>query len=101
MDTTLIRSFVNTAQCRFFYVESGAGEAVLLLHGAHATHNEWSHLAPWLARANRVIAPDLPGQGQTSRPREGYGRTTQARALVEFMKAMGEERLTVVGHGLG
>src|SRR5205814_2430334 len=57
--------------------------------------------APWLARANRVIAPDLPGQGQTERPREGYGRTTQARAVVELMKALGEERLAVVGHGLG
>jgi pimeloyl-ACP methyl ester carboxylesterase len=98
---TITKSFVNTAQCRFFYVESGEGQAVLLLHGASSTHNEWSRLAPWLARDNRVIAPDLPGQGQTARPREGYGRTTQARAVVEFMKALGEERLAVVGHGLG
>src|SRR5947209_5922643 len=100
MDTVVAKGFVNTAQCRFYYVESGVGEAVLLLHGANATHNEWSRLAPWLARNNRVLAPDLPGRGQTARPREGYGRTTQARALIEFIKALGEERVAVVGHGL-
>src|SRR5919199_194990 len=98
---TLTRGFVNTAQCRFFYVEAGAGSAVLLLHGAGATHHEWSPLLPWLARGRRVIAPDLPGFGQTGRPREGYVRTTLARSIVELMKALGEERLSVVAHGLG
>jgi magnesium chelatase accessory protein len=98
---TLTRGFVNTAQCRFFCVEAGAGPAVLLLHGGGATHNEWSPLLPWLARGHRVIAPDLPGFGQSGRPREGYVRTTLARAIVELMKALGEERLAVVGHGLG
>jgi pimeloyl-ACP methyl ester carboxylesterase len=98
---TLTRGFVNTAQCRFFYVEAGAGSAVLLLHGGGATHHEWSRLLPWLARGRRVIAPDLPGFGQTGRPREGYVRTTLARSIVELMKALGEERLSVVAHGLG
>src|SRR5215216_5422338 len=98
---TLTRGFVNTAQCRFFYAEAGVGPAVLLLHGGGATHHEWSRLLPWLARGHRVIAPDLPGFGQTTRPREGYVRTTLARAIVELMKALGEERLAVVGHGLG
>jgi pimeloyl-ACP methyl ester carboxylesterase len=98
---TLSGGFVNTAQCRFFYVEAGAGPAVLLLHGGGATHHEWSRLLPSLARGHRVIAPDLPGFGQTGRPREGYVRTTLARAIVELMKALGEERLAVVGHGLG
>src|SRR5262245_32895573 len=98
---TLTSGFVNTAQCRFFYVESGAGPAVLLLHDGGATHNEWSGLLPLLARRHRVIAPDLPGFGQTGRPREGYVRTTLARSLVMLMKALGEERLAVVGHGLG
>src|SRR5262245_17852766 len=97
----LTKGFVNTAQCRFFYVETGDGPAVLLLHGGGATHHEWARLLPLLARRHRVIAPDLPGFGQTDRPREGYVRTTLARALVELVKALGEERLAVVGHALG
>jgi magnesium chelatase accessory protein len=98
---TITRGFVNTAQCRFFYVEAGSGPAVLLLHGGGATHHEWSRLVPRLAGRRRVIAPDLPGFGQSERPREGYVRTTLSRALVLFMKALGEERLAVVGHGIG
>jgi pimeloyl-ACP methyl ester carboxylesterase len=98
---TLTRGFVNTAQCRFFYVEAGSGPAILLLHGAGATHDSWSRLVPALARRRRVIVPDLPGFGQTGHPREGYVRTTLARAIVELMKALGEERLAVVAHGLG
>jgi pimeloyl-ACP methyl ester carboxylesterase len=98
---TLRRGFVNTAQCRFYYVEAGTGPAILLLHGAGASHDAWSRLVPWLAGRHRVIAPDLPGFGQTGRPREGYVRTTMARSIVELMKALGEERLAVVGHGLG
>jgi pimeloyl-ACP methyl ester carboxylesterase len=98
---TLTAGFVNTAQCRFFCVEAGVGPAVLLLHGGGATHHEWARLLPRLARGHRVIAPDLPGFGQSGRPREGYVRTTLARAIVELMKALGEERLLLVGHGLG
>ena len=65
---TMTRAFVNTAQGRFFYVESGTGPSVLLLHGGGATHHEWSRVAPWLARGHRVIAPDLPGFGQSPEP---------------------------------
>lgn len=97
----LTRGFVNTAQCRFFYVEAGRGPAVLLLHGGASSHHEWSQLVPWLTSGNRVIVPDRPGCGQSARPREGYGRTTQGRAIVELVKALGEERVAVVGHGLG
>jgi pimeloyl-ACP methyl ester carboxylesterase len=98
---TLTSGFVNTALCRFYYAAGGVGPAVLLLQGGGATHDEWSRLLPLVARGRRVIAPDLPGFGQTGRPREGYVRTTLARAIVELMKALGEERLAVVGHGLG
>src|SRR5206468_822014 len=97
----LAEGFVNTAQSRFFYVESGRGKAVLLLHGAGSTHHEWGPLFPHLARGFRAIAPDLPGSGQSEPPREGYVRTTIGRAIVELLKALGEERVSIVAHGLG
>lgn len=93
--------FANTPQCRFHYAEAGRGPSVLLLHGGNSTWHEWESVIPLLASRFRVIAPDRPGCGQTGRPREGYGRTTQARAIVELLKAVGEERVHVVAHGLG
>jgi pimeloyl-ACP methyl ester carboxylesterase len=97
---TRTSGFVNTAQGRFFYQEAGRGPAVLLIHGGES-HVEWDGIAPALSATHRAIAPDRPGCGQSDAPREGYGRTTQARAIVEFIKALGEERLAVVAHGLG
>jgi len=97
----LVQGYVNTAQCRFFYVEAGSGKAVLLLHGGAGNHHEWAQLFPHVARSFRAIAPDLPGSGKSEPPREGYVRTTMGRAIVEFLKALGEERVAVVAHGLG
>lgn len=97
----LTQGLVNTAQCRFFYVEAGRGPAVLLLHTGGGTHHDWAQLFPHLVTRHRVIAPDLPGAGQSDPPREGYVRTTMGRAIVEFLKALGEERLAIVAHGLG
>jgi pimeloyl-ACP methyl ester carboxylesterase len=97
----LTQGFVNTAQCRFFYGEAGRGPAVLLLHSGGGTHHDWAHLFPHLVGRHRVIAPDLPGSGQSDPPREGYVRTTLGRSIVEFLKGLGEERVAVVAHGLG
>jgi pimeloyl-ACP methyl ester carboxylesterase len=97
----LIQGYVNTAQCRFFYGEAGRGPAILLLHGGGGTHHDWAQLFPLLVGRHRVIAPDLPGSGQSDPPREGYVRTTMGRAIVEFLKGLGEERVAVVTHGLG
>lgn len=98
---SLTAGSASTVQCRFHYVEAGRGSAVLLLHGGATSHREWTYLLPYLAERFRVIAPDLPGCGQSERPREGYDRTTLGRAIVELVKALGEERVAVVAHGLG
>lgn len=95
------QGFVNTAQCRFFYAEAGRGPAILLLHGAGGTHHDWAQMFPYLVPGRRVIAPDLPGAGQSEPPREGYVRATMGRAVVELLKGLGEERLAVIAHGLG
>lgn len=97
----LTQGFLNTAQCRFFYAEAGRGPAILLLHTGGGTHRDWAQLLPYLVPNHRVIVPDLPGAGQSDPPREGYVRTTIGRAIVEFLKALGEERVAVVSHGLG
>lgn len=50
------------------YVSAGAGDPVVLLHGWPSTWYEWRHVIPALAAGRRVIAPDLRGLGDSSRP---------------------------------
>ena len=51
----------------------GEGPPVVLLHGPVANALHWRRVIPTLAETHRVVAPDLPGQGATSRDREWDG----------------------------
>ena len=50
------------------YRDEGEGEPVLLLHGWPTSSFLWRDVIPALAEGNRVIAPDLPGFGASSKP---------------------------------
>ncbi|CAB3810027.1 alpha/beta fold hydrolase [Paraburkholderia fynbosensis] len=94
---------IEAGDVRFKGVMGGAGAPVLLLHGYPQTHIVWRHIAPVLARSYTVIAPDLPGYGD-SRTLSGTPRWTKRRvahALVELMRKMGHERFGIVGHDRG
>ena len=56
---------VDCAPHRWHVQEMGAGELILLLHGAGGATHSFRDLAPRLARSHRVVAIDLPGQGFT------------------------------------
>ncbi|MCC8393832.1 alpha/beta hydrolase [Paraburkholderia sp. MMS20-SJTR3] len=81
----------------------GSGPPVLLLHGYPQTHVAWRLISPTLARSHTVIAPDLPGYGD-SRTHHDQPRWTKRRvaaALVALMNRLGHERFAVVGHDRG
>jgi pimeloyl-ACP methyl ester carboxylesterase len=85
--------------------DAGTGEPVLLLHGsgpgASAWAN-WQHTIPGLARDFRVLAPDLVGFGETSRPNDvRYSLQGWTDQVVGFMDALGIERAALVGNSLG
>lgn len=83
------------------YVRAGAGEPVVLLHGWPATWYHWRKLIPRLADRYTVIAPDLRGFGESSKPATGYDTrsvTADVRALVE---QLGLGAAFVVGHDMG
>lgn len=91
---------------RYFVSQSGTGPPLLLLHGFPETHACWHHIAPRLAAAHRVIAPDLRGYGGSEAPPggpqgEGYTKREIAAELVELMANLGHERFAVVGHDRG
>ena len=86
---------------------SGSGPAVLLLHGYPQTHVMWHKVAPELARAHPVVAPDLRGYGDSDKPKAApgdhamYCKRTTANDIVAAMGALGHERWHVVGHDRG
>jgi pimeloyl-ACP methyl ester carboxylesterase len=88
------------------YVMAGPGigkaPVVVLLHGWPQTWYEWRHIIPGLAERYTVIAPDLRGLGDSSRPLSGYDKKTVAndiwRVLNETLKI---DRFFLVGHDWG
>jgi pimeloyl-ACP methyl ester carboxylesterase len=84
-----------------FYMEAGAGKPVVLLHGLGATNA--SMLPPlWdLARDHRVLAPDLPGFGESGKPVRTYDFPFFAAWLRDFLDQVGVKKAVVVGNSLG
>jgi len=84
------------------YVTAGRGPAVVLLHGWPQTGFMWRDIIPGLAAHYRVIAPDLRGLGDSSRPAEGYDKKTLAEDVWRLAHdVLQEQRLFVVGHDWG
>jgi len=84
----------------------GQGPPLLLLHGYPQTKAIWREVAPALAPHFTVVAADLRGYGQSSRPpagpdHAGYSKRTMALDQVEVMDALGFRRFAVAGHDRG
>jgi pimeloyl-ACP methyl ester carboxylesterase/putative sterol carrier protein len=74
---------------------------VLLLHGLGGSKISWLTVVPALAERYRVIAPDLPGHGESEKPVADYAPRMYARAARRTMDAFGAERAVVIGNSLG
>src|SRR5215217_4777495 len=73
------------------YVIGGQGDPVILLHGWPQTWYEWRHVMPALAKNYTVVAPDLRGLGDSSKPLTGYdGNTT--REIYQLVSQLGFNR---------
>lgn len=79
----------------------GHGPAVVLLHGYAEDSRMWRPLAVALAPRFTVIAPDLPGIGNSSIPSSGLDMTTSARRVRGAVLALGYRDVDVVGHDIG
>jgi pimeloyl-ACP methyl ester carboxylesterase len=79
----------------------GSGPAVVLLHGYAEDSRMWKPLAVELASRFTVIAPDLPGIGNSSIPSSGLDMVTSARRVRDAVRALGCKEVQVVGHDIG
>ena len=86
---------------RLHYVTAGVGPPVVLLHGWPETWYMWRGVIPALAARHRVIAPDLRGLGDSSRPARGYDKLTVASDIARLMGSLGHDRYCVGAHDWG
>ncbi len=86
---------------KLHYLTAGKGPAVILLHGYAETSRMWRPLIPLLAAKFTVIAPDLPGIGDSDIPANGLDMKTAAIRIHALAKSLGIEKARVVGHDIG
>jgi len=102
MSTAITHHYAELGEVMLHYTRAGSGPAVLLLHGWPQTWYEWRHVIPALATKYTVIAPDLRGLGDSSRPLAGYDKKTVAGDLWHLMHgALGFDRFFLAGHDWG
>jgi pimeloyl-ACP methyl ester carboxylesterase len=83
------------------YLTAGQGPAVILLHGYAETSRMWRPIIPLLAKKFTVIAPDLPGIGDSAIPSDGIDMITSAKRIHALVRSVGVEKARVVGHDIG
>jgi pimeloyl-ACP methyl ester carboxylesterase len=86
---------------RLHYLKTGHGPVVLLLHGYTQTSRMWRPIMPLLAEKFTVIAPDLPGIGDSEIPKTGLDMKSAAIRIHSLVKSLGIEKARVVGHDIG
>ncbi len=84
----------------------GDGPPLLLLHGNPQTHMMWHKIAPALAEHFTIVAADLRGYGESSKPpsahgHESYSKRMMARDQMAVMRHFGFTRFALVGHDRG
>lgn len=83
------------------YRDEGKGRAILLLHGFLASHKLWAAQFEDLSKRYRVIAPDLPGHGESESLGYLHSMELMAEAVHSLIRHLGLRKVVMVGHSLG
>ncbi|HTR64132.1 MAG TPA: alpha/beta hydrolase [Terriglobales bacterium] len=86
---------------KLHYLTAGSGPTLILLHGYAETSRMWRPIIPALAERFTVIAPDLPGIGDSDIPKDGLDMKNAAVRIHDLAKSLGVEKAEVVGHDIG
>lgn len=93
--------FVDLAGRRTHYVQRGEGKPIILIHGFNLDLNTWTKNLDHLAARFKVFAPDLWGQGYSTRQEPEYGYDTFVQQIQLFMDALSIQKASLVGHSMG
>jgi 3-oxoadipate enol-lactonase len=85
------------------YLDRGEGEVILLLHGLGSTRADWDQQVEEFSREFRILAPDLRGHGNSSKPkdRSAYGIDKCAEDMQLLLRELDIEKCIVVGFSMG
>lgn len=86
---------------KLFYLTTGRGPPVVLLHGYTQTSRMWKPLMARLGERFTVVAPDLPGIGESEIPERGLDMKSAAIRIHALAKSLGMAKVRVVGHDIG
>jgi pimeloyl-ACP methyl ester carboxylesterase len=87
---------------KIHYLKAGTGNKTLvLIHGFGDTSHMWIPLFDEFGKHYTIIAPDMRGLGESSRPATGYDKKTIAGDIHELVKSLGYEKIHLVGHDIG
>jgi pimeloyl-ACP methyl ester carboxylesterase len=108
--TEIASRTANVDGVQLHYLTAGNGPAVLLLHGYTQTSRMWRPIIPLLAEKFTVIAPDLPGIGDSSIPTDnnsksvrepGIDMITASKQIHDLVRSLRIDKARVVGHDIG
>ncbi|MFZ2172496.1 MAG: alpha/beta hydrolase [Rhodococcus sp. (in: high G+C Gram-positive bacteria)] len=103
-DTAVIADrFVDLPNFRVHYIEAGSGHPVVLLHGSGPGATGATNFSPnieALAEHFHVIAPDMPGWGESDTQNDDTGRDHVA-VLIALLDELGIEKAALVGNSMG
>lgn len=83
------------------YYDRGQGPPLVLIHGMFGDYLDWEPVLEPLAAIHRVIAPDLPGFGNSSKPRRDYTAAFFVETLHEFFRQLDIDQPILAGNSFG
>ncbi len=94
-------NYIEVHGSSIHYVEEGAGQPILFLHGNPTSSYLWRNIIPHVASLGRCIAPDLIGMGRSDKPDIDYRFVDHANYVEEFIEKMDLQDITLVVHDWG
>src|SRR5438552_14212813 len=92
----------NLGAVKVHYLKAGTGKkALVLIHGFGDTSHMWIPLFDEFGKDYTIIAPDMRGLGESSRPAVGYDKKTIAGDVHELVKSLGFQKIDLAGHDIG
>lgn len=98
---TIVSRTAEIDGVKLYYMTAGHGPPLILLHGYAETSRMWKPIISVLAERFTVIAPDLPGIGDSDIPADGLDMKSAAIRIHDLAKSLGVENAKVVGHDIG
>jgi len=100
-DNGIVSRDAEVEGVKLHYMTAGHGAPLILLHGYAETSRMWKPIIPLLAERFTVIAPDLPGIGDSAIPADGLDMKTAAIRIHALARSLGVQKTEGVGHDIG